>query len=36
MYSATSRVRNNSASSSYQNLFLGAGVSFFFPEASYR
>lgn len=36
MYSATSKVRNSQASASYQNLFLGAGFSFFFPEAGYR
>lgn len=36
MYSATSTVGASRASSSYQNLFLGAGVSWFFPEASYR
>ncbi len=36
MYSATSTVGTSRASSSYQNLFLGAGVSWFFPEASYR
>ncbi len=36
MYSATSTVGTSRGSSSYQNLFLGAGVSWFFPEASYR
>lgn len=36
MYSATSTVGSSKGSSSYQNLFLGAGVSWFFPEASYR
>lgn len=36
MYSATSRVRAGETSASFQNLFLGAGVSFFFPEAGYR
>ena len=36
MYSATSTVGTSTGSSSYQNLYLGAGVSWFFPEASYR
>lgn len=36
MYSATTTVGSNRGSGSYQNLFLGAGVSWFFPEASYR
>ena len=36
MYSATTTVGSNRGSSSYQNLYLGAGVSWFFPEASYR
>lgn len=36
MYSATSKVGGNSTSGSYQNLYLGAGLSYFFPEAGYR
>ena len=35
-YSATTTVGSNKGSSTYQNLYLGAGVSWFFPEAGYR